>query len=227
MSLDQKFYGIYRGKVYDSNDPDNLGRIQLIVPQVLGQSVTDWAYPVNGAISQNKWPYGTWLTLADQAIGVNTPTVIDGGWQEEDANRTYLDGTRLYVQETGDYFLQFSAMITKTNASSGTADIWIRKNGTNIDNSNTRITLSGSNAEITMTVGLILDLEAGDYIQFLSSASASNTFISHSTSGVGPAVPGIIATLNLIGKWKPQPNTGVWVMFEGGDPNFPLWIGGQ
>ena len=227
MSLDQKFYGIYRGKVHDSNDPENLGRIQLVVPQVLGQSVTDWAYPVNGAISQNKWPYGTWLTLSDKAIGVNTPTVIDGSWQQEDANRAYLSGTRLYVQETGDYFLQFSAMIIKTNASAGTADIWIRKNGADIPNTNTRVTLAGSNAEVTMTVGLIVDLQAGDYIEFWSSASASNTFISHSTAGVGPVVPGMIATLALVGKWKPQPNTGVWVMFEGGDPNFPLWIGGQ
>lgn len=23
----------------------------------------------------------------------------------------------------------------------------------------------------------------------------------------------------------PEPGTGVWVMFEGGDPNFPLWLG--
>lgn len=22
-----------------------------------------------------------------------------------------------------------------------------------------------------------------------------------------------------------NPGTGVWVMFEGGDPNFPLWLG--
>lgn len=226
MSIDQKYYGIYRGKVYDPNDPEGMGRIQLIVPQVLGQSVTDWAYPVNGAITQSKYPYATFYTTSDQTIGINTPTVVNN-WIEADTNRSYLDGTRMYVQETGDYFLQFSCMFTKTNASSGTADLWIRKNGTDISDSNTRITLSGSNAEITMTVGLILDLDAGDYIEFVSSASASNTLISHSPASVGPAVPGIIATLNLVGKWKPQPGTGVWVMFEGGDPNFPLWIGGQ
>ena len=23
----------------------------------------------------------------------------------------------------------------------------------------------------------------------------------------------------------PDPGTGVWAMFEGGDPNFPLWLG--
>lgn len=227
MSVDKRYYGIYRGSVYSADDPENLGRVKLIIPQVLGEGEhTEWAYPVGGAVSQNNWPYGTWLTLADQTLGVNTATVINSSWQEEDANKMYLDGSKIYTQESGDYFLQFSVMLTKTTASSGTADIWLRKNGTDISNTNTRITLAGSNAEVTMTVGFILDLEAGDYIQFVGSANSTNTAISHSSAGVGPAVPGIIATLNLIGKWKPQPNQGVWVMFEGGDPNFPLWIGG-
>jgi hypothetical protein len=225
MTFDKRYFGIYRGSVYDANDPENLGRVQLIVPQVLGQEVTEWAYPVGGAITQSKWPYGTFYTTTDQSIGINTPTVITN-WVELDTNKTYLDGNKMYVEENGDYFVQFSCMFTKTNASSGTADMWFRKNGTDIDNSNTRITLSGSNAEITMTVSLILDLNAGDYIQFVSSASASNTLLSHSPAGVGPEVPSMIVTINLIGKWKPQPGTGAWVMFEGGDPNFPLWIGG-
>lgn len=222
---DAKYYGIYRGVVVDGNDPEGKGRAKLLVPQVLGQAVTDWVWPVGGAIAQNKYPYATFYTASDQSIGVNTPTVVDN-WIEADTSRTYLDGTRLYVEETGDYFLQFSAMFIKTNSSAGTADMWIRKNGVDLEASNTRITLAGSNAEITMTVGLILDLDAGDYIQLVSSASATNIFLSHSPASVGPAVPGVIATLNLVGKWKPQPNTGVWVMFEGGEPNFPVWIGG-
>lgn len=225
MSSDNRFHGIYRGVIADGDDPLDLGRVKLYIPQVLGEAVTDWAWPVGGAINQINYPYGTFLTLADKALGVNTPTVLDGSWQAEDTNKTYLDGSKIYVEETGDYFFQFSAMITKTNASAGTADIWIRKNGTNVDNTNTRITLSGSNAEITMTVGFILDLDAGDYVELVGSASATNTFISHSGAGVGPAVPGVIATINLVGKWKPQPNTPAWAMFEGGDPNFPLWVG--
>lgn len=230
MIEDKRYFGIYSGTVVDNNDPLDIGRVTLKVPQVLGESdssITDWAPAVGGAISQQNWPYGTWLTLSDTAIGVNTPTVIDGTWQEEDANRMFLSGNRIYTQESGDYFLQFSAMLIKTNASAGTADIWLRKNGADIPNSNTRVTLQGSNAEVTMTVGFILDLDAGDYIQFVSSASATNAFLSHSNAGVGPAVPGMIATLNLIGKWKPQPGSAVWVTFQGGDPNFPLWLGGQ
>jgi hypothetical protein len=222
---DNNYFGIYRALVIDNDDPEELGRVKLQIPQVLGENVTEWAWPIGGAIGQNKFPYGTFLTQTDQSVGVNTATVVNN-FIEVDTNRAYLDGNKMYVQETGDYFFQFSAMFTKTNASTGTADMWVRKNGSDIPDSNTRITLSGSNAEITMTVAFILDLDAGDYLQLVSSASATNILISHNSAGVGPAVPGVIATLNLVGKWKPQPGTGVWATFEGGDPNFPLWIGG-
>jgi hypothetical protein len=225
MSHDEKYFGLYRGVVVDNNDPKNLGRVKMIVPQVMGEQVTDWAWPVGGAISQVSYPYGTFYTTADQSIGVNTATVINTSWVEGDTNKTYLDGAKIYVEETGDYFVQFSSMLIKTNSSSGTANIWFRKNGTDIPDSNTKITLAGNDAEVTMTVSLILDLEAGDYIQFVSSASSTNTFISSDAAGVGPATPGIIATLNLVGKYKPRPSQAVWASFEGGDPNFPLWIG--
>jgi len=221
---ENKFYGMYRAVVADANDPENLGRVTLIVPQVLGQSVTNWAWPVGGAISQTKYPYGSFSTSGTQALGVNTATKITG-FAEDDTNRMYLSNNRIYVQETGDYFLQFSAVIVKSNSSAGTADIWIRKNGVNIPKTGTRITVSGQGAEVVMTAGLILDLKVGEYIEFYGSASATNISVTSYAANTGPAIPGVIASINLVGKWKPQPNTPVWAMFEGGDPNFPLWIG--
>ena len=226
MHSDNKFYGVYRAVVADANDPENLGRVSLIVPQVLGQSVTNWAWPIGGAISQVKYPYGSFSTFATQTLGVNTATKITG-FEQDDANKMYESSDRIYVEETGDYFLQFSAVIVKSNASAGTADIWLRKNGTDIAKSGTKIRLAGSNAEVVMSVGLILDLKAGEYIEFYGSSSSTTTAITSFPANTGPATPGIIASMNLVGKWKPQPNTPVWAMFEGGDPNFPLWIGGS
>jgi hypothetical protein len=228
MSYDKRYYGIYQGFVKDTDDPENNGRVRLTVPQVTGEiEWTGWAPSgAGGSIAQINYPYGTFYTTADQTIGVNTATLINN-WAEADTNKSYLDGNKLYVEETGDYFLQFSAMLTKTNASTGTADVWVRKNGTDVEFSNTRVTLSGSNAEIVMTVGTILDLDAGDYIELVSSANSTNTAISYSGAGVGPAIPGVIATLNLVGKYRPKADQKVWVMYIGGDPNFPVWMGAQ
>jgi hypothetical protein len=40
-----RFYGKYRGKVTDNQDPNNLGRIKAKVPTVLGDEETGWALP--------------------------------------------------------------------------------------------------------------------------------------------------------------------------------------
>lgn len=43
--VQDKYYGKYRGFVESNEDPDQLGRLQLRVPSVLGTAVTDWALP--------------------------------------------------------------------------------------------------------------------------------------------------------------------------------------
>lgn len=40
-----KYYGKYRGFVVDNNDPEQLGRVTVRVPSVLGDAVTGWALP--------------------------------------------------------------------------------------------------------------------------------------------------------------------------------------
>jgi len=46
MQSDIKYQGIYRGIVVATNDPENLGRITVRVPQVFGTEVTNWAWPI-------------------------------------------------------------------------------------------------------------------------------------------------------------------------------------
>lgn len=231
MTFDKRHFGLYEGFVKDTADPENKGRIRLTVPQVSGEvSWTNWApHAGGGVISQTNYPYGTFITTTNQAIAQNAATVVNN-WQAEDVNKTYINGTGLYVEETGDYFFQFSAVLSKQNASSGQADIWIRKNGVDIPNSNTTLHLSGSDAEVTVTVGFIVDLDAGDYLQLVASTPDTNVVLRYHSPGTTPtrpAVPGVIATISLIGKYKPQIGQKVWVMYIGGDPNFPVWMGAQ
>lgn len=227
---DKRYYGIYRGVVTNADDPLEKGRVRLTVGQVLGDSETKWADCIDGAISQVNYPYGTFYTNANQTVTAANTETIAINWVEDDTNRMYLNNNKIYVQETGDYLLFFSVVASKTTAAGDQFDIWLKKNGTNLPNSNSALTLVGASNESVMTINFILDLVAGDYIEFaFSSTSATSKLTYHApaSSPTRPAVPGIIATLNLVGKYKPQVNTPVWVMFEGGDPNFPLWLGGQ
>lgn len=58
-----RFYGVYRGVVFDAADPLNKGRLRLTVPQVLADFPTEWAWPV--------MPSGGTFT---------SPSVGDGVW---------------------------------------------------------------------------------------------------------------------------------------------------
>lgn len=94
-------------------------------------------------------------------------------------------------------------------------------------------TLSISPAEpdpIAQTsVTKIIDMLPKDYLTFSASATKSSTSLQAYTGLTGPTrpdIPSIIATLNLVGKYVPRINTKVWVMFEAGDPDYPVWMGG-
>lgn len=223
------YCGIYRAVVVDNKDPKGLGRVKLMVPQVLGEQVTDWAWPVTGAYSQSKTPYGTFSsTNTQQVSGANSATVATFNTPEDTNFTSIANGSKIKVAETGDYFFQFSAQFATTGGSSSQADIWLRKNGKDIPRTNSRITLQGNPNEVLATVNYILDLKADDYVQVVFSSADSNVrLISHSslTSPTRPNIPSIIATINLVGKYVPKPKQGVWATFEGGNPNFPLWIG--
>lgn len=225
-----KYPGIYRGVVVDNADPLNRGRLKLIVPQVSGETVTDWAWPVTGAQSQYQLPYITLTATNNQTVtAANTATIVNFTNVEFSNNMELQDGNKIVATEYGEYFLQFSAVFAKNTSTSANVDIWYRYNGVNIPRSNTRVVTTGNPNEVTVTVAGIMPMEPGDYIQLVFSSPDANVQLrsfTGLTNPVRPDMPGIVFSANLVGKWKPKPDTGVWVMFEGGDPNFPVWIGG-
>jgi hypothetical protein len=71
QKVERRFYGKYRGFVVENEDPENLGRLRLLVPSVLGNEVvTGWAMPCV--------PYGG---MANQGF-LFIPEVGAGVWVE-------------------------------------------------------------------------------------------------------------------------------------------------
>jgi hypothetical protein len=86
-----RFYGVYRGVVYQNSDPQGKGRLRLKIPQVLADQVTDWAWPVEtpGVETQTPLPgqgvwvmfeggdlsYPIWIGQFGDAVKRSTPAV--------------------------------------------------------------------------------------------------------------------------------------------------------
>ena len=49
METEKKFHGLYRGVVVDNRDPDKVRRLKVRVPQVTGDTVSTWCWPVESA----------------------------------------------------------------------------------------------------------------------------------------------------------------------------------
>jgi len=230
---DKRFYGIYRGIVVDTNDPENLNRIKMKVPQILGNAVTGWAWPIVGVPENKKAPYGSFSDSTTQDIAaVNTPQVITINTKEEAFRVSIVDGSKLTFANAGTYDIQFSAQLQRTNKGHDTADIWVKLNGSlptqNVLRSNGSIAISGdanANPQI-IAWNYVLTVKAGDYLEFWWRGTDTHIqLLAKPADAVVPATPSFTVTATLVGGFLPVPGDGCWVMFEGGDPNFPLWLG--
>ena len=72
MTEDKRFYGIYEGVCVDNEDPDNLNKIKLQVPQILGTEITDWAKPCLPVTSNGNHPDHISHTAAQVAALLST-----------------------------------------------------------------------------------------------------------------------------------------------------------
>lgn len=107
--------------------------------------------------------------------------------------------SRLVVDEQGVYNVQFSAQLDK--ASGGAADvyIWLAKNGTNVPNTATTLTLQGTAARQVAAWNFVIQLEATNYVELMWAADDADVVIlAASATSVWPAIPSVICTVTQV-----------------------------
>lgn len=111
--LDQRYYGKYRGYVHTVEDPQNRGRIQAIVPRLLGPDVpTGWALPAAPYAGPDQGFYavpdvgaGVWIEFEEgdlsrpiwSGMWWGSPTADDVGGDASIALRTSPDARQAAV----------------------------------------------------------------------------------------------------------------------------------
>ena len=117
-------------------------------------------------------------TSLTQGVSIGTPT------------------SRVYVDRTGSYNIQFSLQLVSTNAAAKDVYIWADVNGTSVPESATKLTMSGSSNAYVAAWNFVIRMSAGDYFRLMWSTSNTNVQIARiAASAPVPAIPSVILTV--------------------------------
>ena len=157
-----------------------------------------------------KWinnPYGAFQDSTDQAAA-NTTTAYAITFDTTDFSNgvTLSNSSRLNVAQSGIYDLQFSIQFKNTTNDTQDVDVWFRKNGTDIANSNSKFGMpprksSGDPSHIIAAMNFFVSLAANDYLQIMWRPSDVGVSLEHyaaASTPTRPAVPSVIATLSFV-----------------------------
>ena len=163
------------------------------------------ASPRGGKYLNN--PYGAFLDLTDQ-VAANTTTAYAITFDTTDLSNgvTLSNSSRLNVSQAGIYNIQFSVQLTNTTNASQDVDIWFRKNGTNISNSNSRFGFAARKSpsdpfHIVVAMNLFVSLDTNDYVELMWRPTDVGVAIEHyavSSTPTRPVIPSVIATVTFV-----------------------------
>jgi len=146
--------------------------------------------------------YGSFVDSTTQtATAANTAYVLSLGTTLESNAVSIVSSNRITFANAGTYKIDVSAQFY-VPFNSGTANLWFRKNGTDIAASNSEWGFSNQNPYLVGTVPIEMTFAAGDYLQLVwASNTAGATIYSQAaitTPYAAPAVPGLIVTVQQV-----------------------------
>jgi hypothetical protein len=161
--------------------------------------------PRGGKFMNN--PYGAFQDSTDQ-VAANTTTAYAVTFNTTDFSNgvTVASGSRITVADAGIWNLQFSIQMKNTTNDTQDAEIWFRKNGSNIANSNSRFNLSprkssGDPSHTIAALNFFVSMNSTDYIEIMwrvSDVGVSIEQYAAGTSPTRPATPSAIVTMSFV-----------------------------
>ena len=152
-------------------------------------------------------PHGAFHDNTDQ-VAANTTTAYPVVFSTTDISNgvTLASGSRLTVAVDGIWNVQFSLQVKNTTNDGQDFDVWFRKNGTNIENSNSRFHIparksGGDPSHIIAALNFFASMVATDYIEIMYCVTDVGVSLEHfaaSASPTRPVVPSAIATVSFV-----------------------------
>ena len=148
--------------------------------------------------------YGAFYDTTDPiAVSTTTAYPITLNSTSYSVGVSVSNNSRMYVDTAGTYNIQFSCQIVNTTNASQDIDIWFRKNGANVADSNTRFGLAPRKGvsdpfHSVAALNFFLALKEKDYVEIVWCTTDVGAYLEHYTapsSPTRPAIPSVIATM--------------------------------
>jgi hypothetical protein len=161
--------------------------------------------PFSSAAFTDSTPYGAFQDSTDQTAASTTAAYAVTFNTTDFANGiSVASNSRLTVKSYGIYNVQFSFQFVNTDNQIQDIDVWFKKNGTNIDNSNSRFSIpnshGGTDGHLIAALNFWVELSANDYVEIMWRTTSTAVSIQHlptQTSPTRPATPSAIVTVNF------------------------------
>jgi hypothetical protein len=149
--------------------------------------------------------YGQFSDTTIQSGSANTAYSMKFNTTDVAHYISVVSGSRITVDNTGLYNLQFSAQLDNSANTNELVDIWFAITGSNVANSNTQLAINkaqaGNFGKSVAAWNILLPLSASNYVEI--KWSATNSTITLSSIGTQsnpnrPAVPSVIATMTQV-----------------------------
>jgi len=113
-----------------------------------------------------------------------------------------VSNSQLTIAKTGVYNIQFSAQVNKTGGGTGIVDIWLNKNGTPVDWTNTSIPVTAGAPQVAAWNFVENVTVANTYFQIMWSSPDTGVLLDAvvaNTNPTRPGIPSVIVSVTPVG----------------------------
>ena len=152
-------------------------------------------------------PFGAFYDTTDQIAATTTdayPITLNSISFENGV--TIENSSQITFANEGVYNIQFSLQLVNTDNTTQDIDVWFRKNGVDIANSNSRFGLAPRKSaldpyHVVASLNFVDSFMPNDYLQLYWRTSNVLTYIEHYAAGTAPtrpAIPSVILTATFV-----------------------------
>lgn len=151
-------------------------------------------------------PYGAFQRTTSQTGVANTEYIVGFDTTDYSSGVTIKNGDEITVDYKGLYNFQYSVQLENKDTAPQDIDVWFKKNGNNIANSNSRFGLEkekgpGDPYHVVGTINLFIELQANEHVQLAwctTDADAGLKAYTGLTTPTRPNIPSAILTVSFV-----------------------------